>query len=44
MKNGGAGAMRIFLDTADIDEIREAARWGILSGVTTNPILGANSS
>jgi transaldolase len=39
MKNGGAGAMRIFLDTADIDEIREAARWGILSGVTTNPTL-----
>jgi transaldolase len=32
-------AMRIFLDTADIDEIREAARWGIVSGVTTNPTL-----
>lgn len=31
--------MRIFLDTANIDEIREAARWGILSGVTTNPTL-----
>lgn len=31
--------MRIFLDTADIDEIREVARWGILSGVTTNPTL-----
>jgi transaldolase len=31
--------MRIFLDTADINEIREAARWGILSGVTTNPSL-----
>lgn len=31
--------MRIFLDTAIIDEIREAARWGILSGVTTNPTL-----
>ena len=31
--------MRIFLDTADIDEIREAARWGILSGVTTNLAL-----
>jgi transaldolase len=32
--------MRIFLDATDIaemDEIREAARWGILSGVTTNP-------
>ena len=31
--------MRIFLDTADINEIREVARWGILSGVTTNPTL-----
>jgi transaldolase len=31
--------MRIFLDTADLEEIREAARWGILSGVTTNPTL-----
>jgi transaldolase len=31
--------MRIFLDTADIAEIREVARWGILSGITTNPTL-----
>jgi transaldolase len=31
--------MKIFLDTADIDEIRVAARWGILDGVTTNPTL-----
>src|SRR6187397_774574 len=31
--------MKIFLDTADIDEIRTAARWGILDGVTTNPTL-----
>ena len=31
--------MRIFLDTAIIEEIREVARWGILSGVTTNPTL-----
>ena len=36
--------MRIFLDTADIDEIREAARWGILSGVTTNPTLLSKSA
>jgi transaldolase len=36
--------MRIFLDTADIGEIREAARWGILSGVTTNPTLIMKSS
>lgn len=36
--------MRIFLDTADLDEIREAARWGIVSGVTTNPTLVNKSS
>jgi transaldolase len=33
--------MKIFLDTADIDEIRTAAKWGILDGVTTNPTLYA---
>lgn len=31
--------MRLFLDTADIDEIREINGWGVLSGVTTNPTL-----
>lgn len=31
--------MKIFLDTADIEEIRIAARWGVLDGVTTNPTL-----
>lgn len=31
--------MQIFLDTANLDQIREAARWGILNGVTTNPTL-----
>lgn len=36
--------MRIFLDTADIEEIREVARWGILSGVTTNPTLMSHTS
>ena len=36
--------MRIFLDTADIEEIREVARWGILSGVTTNPTLISKTS
>lgn len=35
--------MRIFLDTADIEEIRRAAAWGILSGVTTNPTLMSRS-
>jgi transaldolase len=33
--------MQIYLDTANIAEIREAASWGILSGVTTNPTLVA---
>ena len=36
--------MRIFLDTALIDEIREVAGWGILSGVTTNPTLMSKTS
>jgi len=31
--------VRLFLDTADIEEIREINRWGVLSGVTTNPTL-----
>lgn len=30
---------QLFLDTASIDEIREAASWGVLDGVTTNPTL-----
>jgi len=33
--------MRIFLDTANIEEIREAAKLGVVSGVTTNPSLVA---
>jgi transaldolase len=31
--------MKLFLDTAEIEEIRIAARWGVLDGVTTNPTL-----
>src|SRR6187431_2974051 len=31
--------MKIFMDTAAIDDIRTAARWGVLDGVTTNPTL-----
>ena len=31
--------MKLFIDTANIDEIREINEWGILSGVTTNPSL-----
>ena len=33
--------MRLFLDTANIDEVRAAVRMGILAGVTTNPTLMA---
>jgi transaldolase len=33
--------MKIFLDTADIDEIRTAVKWGVIDGVTTNPTLYA---
>ena len=33
--------MKIFLDTADIDEIRTAVKWGVIDGVTTNPSLYA---
>ena len=31
--------MRIFLDTANIDQLKQAAKLGIVSGVTTNPSL-----
>ncbi|WP_419743267.1 fructose-6-phosphate aldolase [Paraclostridium dentum] len=31
--------MKIFIDTANIDEIKEANTWGIIDGVTTNPSL-----
>ncbi len=31
--------MKFFLDTADLAEIEEAASWGVLAGVTTNPTL-----
>ena len=31
--------MRLFIDTANLDEIKEAASWGVVSGVTTNPSL-----
>jgi transaldolase len=31
--------MKLFLDTADIEEIRTAVRWGVIDGVTTNPSL-----
>lgn len=31
--------MKFFIDTANLDEIKEATAWGILDGVTTNPSL-----
>lgn len=31
--------MKIFIDSADINEIKDVASWGILDGVTTNPTL-----
>ncbi len=31
--------MKFFLDTANLDELRAGARWGIIDGVTTNPSL-----
>lgn len=33
--------MKIFLDTGNVEEIREAMSWGVLDGVTTNPSLVA---
>ena len=36
--------MKIFIDTANIDEIEKANEWGIIDGVTTNPTLVARES
>ncbi len=33
--------MKLFLDTANLDEIRQINAWGVLDGVTTNPSLAA---
>lgn len=35
--------MKLFVDTGDIEEVRKAADWGILDGVTTNPTLIAKT-
>jgi transaldolase len=35
--------MKLFVDTGDVSEVRQAAEWGILDGVTTNPTLIAKS-
>ncbi len=36
--------MKIFLDTANIEQIKEANDWGVLDGVTTNPSLVAKEN
>jgi len=33
--------MKFFLDTANIDEIKQGVGWGLVDGVTTNPSLVA---
>jgi transaldolase len=35
--------MKVWLDTAKLDEIREAVSWGVVRGVTTNPTHIANA-
>ncbi len=36
--------MKLFVDSANLDEIRESASWGTISGVTTNPSLLAKNN
>jgi transaldolase len=31
--------MELFIDTANLEEIREAASWGVVTGATTNPMI-----
>lgn len=33
--------MKLYLDTANVDEIRQGVEWGVICGVTTNPSLAA---
>ncbi len=35
--------MKLFVDTGDVEEVRRAAEWGVLDGVTTNPTLIAKA-
>ncbi|HEX3378143.1 MAG TPA: fructose-6-phosphate aldolase, partial [Candidatus Acidoferrales bacterium] len=37
----GGNKMKIFLDTANLDEIREGMSFGVIDGITTNPTLVA---
>ena len=36
--------MKLFIDTANIDHVKEIASWGVLDGVTTNPTLVAKET
>lgn len=36
--------MKIFLDTANIEEIKKTVEWGVIDGVTTNPTLVSRES
>ncbi len=36
--------MQLYLDTANVEEIRQAADWGVICGVTTNPSLAAKEN
>jgi len=36
--------MKLFLDTANVEEIKQATDWGVISGVTTNPSLAAKEN
>src|SRR5690606_29992436 len=36
---GAVAPMRLFIDTANLEQIKEIHSWGVLSGVTTNPTL-----
>ncbi len=36
--------MKIYIDTANLEKIKEVASWGILDGVTTNPSLVAKEN
>ena len=31
--------MKLFIDSANVNEVKDAASWGVVSGVTTNPSL-----
>ena len=35
--------MEFFIDTANLEEIKDSANWGIIDGVTTNPSLVAKT-